>query len=112
MFPRAEIETDDGNELYHPAGMIIRNNGKYSITKSRAIAKSMSAVLAQCEGYTPGSVAAYDDSDGMIGDTDPAAFWVDLVEHPTALIKLQRAEDAAKPKKAKTIKARRRNAGK
>lgn len=109
IFPRAEIETAEGNELYHPAGMIIRNSGKYSITKSRAIAKDMSAVLAQCEGYTPGSVAAHDDSANMIGETDPDAYWVDLVEHPTAIIRLQRAEAAKKPaKKNKTLKARRR----
>ena len=113
MFPRAEVETESGQELYHPAGLIVRNRGKYSISKSRAIAKAISDLLAQCEDYTPGSVAAHDDSEGMIGETDPAAYWIDLVEHPSALVKLQRAEvAAAKPAKPKTIKARRRNAGK
>ena len=112
MFPRAELETKEGTELYHPAGMIIRNVGKYSATKSRAIAQGMSQLLALCEEYTPGSVAAYDDdADNMIGETDPAAYWVDLVEHPTALIKLQRAE-AKPPAKRRTIKARGRRASK
>ena len=107
MFPRAEVQTDDGVELFHPAGMIVRNKGKYSVSKSRKIAKSMAALLDECEDYVPGCVTAYDDSERMIGDVDPKAYWVDLVEHPTALIKLQRAE--AKPT-SKLIRPRKKKA--
>lgn len=90
------------------SAFVVRNRGKYSAKKSRALAQRLSALLEECQLSPSSSCPAYIPGDRtyLDGAPDPLGTWVFCTRHRTAPRRLseaqkQLAED--QPKKRRKI---------
>lgn len=96
------------------SAFIIRNRGRYSATKSRALSERLSALLSECQLSPSSSCPAYlpGDRSYLDGDADSQGTWVFCTRHRTAPRRLSEARKALKQAEPEsTPKKQRRSFG-